>query len=106
MINLYQVKYWIADCGTETAQALRDGLIANVKKTGSYIVKIDRFSGDSGQTYFQIHADDGQGCAPEGLPTQADDMAIHLIKAHGWDDEEARLWLKKQIEEEAFYDPE
>lgn len=35
---------------------------------------------------------------------KADDVAIHLVDDHGWDTERARLWLRDQIEEQAFYE--
>lgn len=35
-----------------------------------------------------------------GVP---DDAAIHLVDTHQWDTERARLWLRDQVEEKAFY---
>lgn len=33
-----------------------------------------------------------------------DDVAIHLVDRHGVEYEEARIWLRKQVEEAAFND--
>jgi hypothetical protein len=33
-----------------------------------------------------------------------DNIAIHLVDVHRWDDVEARLWLRDKIEECAFYE--
>lgn len=33
---------------------------------------------------------------------EADDVAIHLLDAHGWDYEHARIWLRDRVEEKLF----
>ena len=40
-------------------------------------------------------------CCPV-VSTESDDIAVHVIDRHGWDYEEARIWLKRQVEAEAF----
>lgn len=32
-----------------------------------------------------------------------DEIAIHLIDQHGWKTDKATVWLREEVEEEAFY---
>lgn len=42
-------------------------------------------------------------CPDCGLIDKHDDIAIHLMHFHLWETDKTTVWLREQVEEEAFY---